>query len=294
MRFGKIIAAALTASAILATGVVFAGCGGEKEFMADYDITGLEVVDFDADNKFAGEAEFVAKTAKDGDFSLNYRLYEPIHEEGEKLPLLLFLHGAGERGTDNYSQITYTGFGELLSNGSELLDALIIAPQCAPNNMWVNFDADVNALSATYSVDEMPISQSLTAAHKLIKYYYNLGMVDTDRIYVMGMSMGGYGTWDSIMRYPDLFAAAVPICGGVDPTKAESLKDMPIKTFHGTLDPIIPVNGTRTMVQAIKDAGGTKIEYTEYEQGYHDVWNQAMSSSGLAEWMMSQKLSDRI
>ena len=109
----------------------------------------------------------------------------------------------------------------------------------------------------------------------------------------MGMSMGGYGTWDLLCRYTDVFAAGVPICGGVDLTYAEALKDMPIRTFHGTLDPVIPVVGTRAMVAAIKEAGGTKIEYTEYPEGYHDVWNQAMSSEGLTDWLLDNKLSDR-
>lgn len=273
------------------------GCNrGEvaEEFMPQYDMSEFQVVNAEGKNNFAGDAEFVAKTATDGDFSLNYRLYEPAdYNEDTPIPLLLFLHGAGERGNNNDTQVTtYKGLAQLLSQDSALLDAIIIAPQCSFGNSWVDFEDGPGTAPGTYSVDEVALSQSLSTAHKLIKYYYNLGMVDPDRIYVMGISMGGYGTWDSITRNPDLFAAAVPICGGADTSKAALLTNVPVKTFHGTLDPLISVEGTRAMVQAIKDAGGTKIDYTEYEDGYHDIWNRALSTEGLADWIMSQKRSD--
>lgn len=300
MKIKKILAVLCAALMLATVCVAVFGCGEEDpvppadKFLEDIDISTLTVSDGEGAAVFAGEASFVPMKATSGDFTLNYRVYIPDHDEGAKLPVLLFLHGAGERGTDNLLQVnTYTGFADMLASGSSLLDAIVIAPQCGPTNMWVNFDDAENKKSGTYSIERTPISESLTTVLKVLKYYDSEGIVDRDRIYSMGMSMGGYGTWDLLCRYTDVFAAGVPICGGVDLTYAEALKDVPIRTFHGTLDPVIPVVGTRAMVEAIKAAGGMKIEYTEYPEGYHDVWNQAMSTEGLADWLLGQKLSDR-
>ena len=109
----------------------------------------------------------------------------------------------------------------------------------------------------------------------------------------MGISMGGFGTWDLIMRNPDRFAAAVPICGGADVAMAETLKDHPIYTTHGTADPIVPPSGTQAMVQALKDAGSTSIIYEEIKGAAHDVWTALSKKPELVEWMFSHKLSDR-
>ena len=105
--------------------------------------------------------------------------------------------------------------------------------------------------------------------------------------------MGGFGTWDAISRYPEKFAAAFPVCGGADSTKAEVVKDMPIYTFHGEVDWDVPIAGTRVMVEAIKSAGGTKITYTEYAGKGHNIWDDAFATTGLFDNLFKHKLSDR-
>ena len=116
---------------------------------------------------------------------------------------------------------------------------------------------------------------------------------DSDRYYVMGISMGGFGTWDLIMRNPDKFAAAVPICGGADPSMAEVLKNHPIYTTHSTDDPTIPVSGTREMVEALQNAGSTAIKFDQ-DTGYgHDIWTSFTKQPQVTEWLFAQKLSDR-
>lgn len=105
--------------------------------------------------------------------------------------------------------------------------------------------------------------------------------------------MGGYGVWDLLIRHNDVFAAGIPICAGADVSKAAILKDTPIYTFHGAEDNVVHPDNTRNMVKAIRDAGGDKIIYVEYEDGGHAIWNRAMKTEGLLDWMFEQKLTDR-
>jgi predicted peptidase len=114
--------------------------------------------------------------------------------------------------------------------------------------------------------------------------------VDPRRIYVTGLSMGGYGTWDLISRMPDYFAAAVPICGGGDEKQAYKLVDIPVWAFHSADDRTVPVERSRKMVHAIKEAGGKKIRYTEYEDAGHGSWKPAYADPKLLRWMFRQRL----
>lgn len=120
----------------------------------------------------------------------------------------------------------------------------------------------------------------------LVQSKYN---IDSNRLYSTGISMGEYGTWNINMLYPDKFAAMVPICGAADPNKAELLKDKPIWTFHGDADNVVPVSGTRDMVNAIKTLGGSP-KYTEYPGVYHNSWTRAYSTEGLLDWIFAQEL----
>jgi predicted peptidase len=116
---------------------------------------------------------------------------------------------------------------------------------------------------------------------------------DDNRYYVTGLSMGGFGTWDLLMRYPEVFAAGVPICGGADPSYAEVLKDVPIYTVHSTDDPTVPVIGTQAMVKALKEAGSLLIFYEELEGFGHGVWNWTAEQADIWEWLFTQNLSFR-
>ena len=228
-------------------------------------------------------------TAEDGT-TLPYRIYVPYeYDEDKEYPVLLLLHGAGERGTDNKGNL-YHMLHEMFAHAdTPLADAIVIAPQCpAAPNQWV----DTPWASGNYSVDAVAMSNELGAVLELLYAVEEEFSTDDDRYYIAGLSMGGFGTWDMIMRYPDVFAAAVPICGGADPNYAEDIYDMPIYTVHGSADPTVPVTGTRAMVEAIRALGGSVI-YRELEGEGHGVWSWAAQNKDLWEWMFEQRASLR-
>ena len=175
-------------------------------------------------------------------FVLNYRLYVPQNYDANKsYPVIMFLHGAGERGSDNTKQLNATIQNMFDTYPAKVEQSIVIVPQCPGGNQWVNHPwADGN-----YSLDNIAMSRALTAAYEVLQNVLGKYSCDRERIYAMGLSMGGFGTWDLLMRYPDTFAAGVPICGGGDPSKAEILKNIPIWTRHGTADPTVPYAGTQ-------------------------------------------------
>ena len=170
------------------------------------------------------------------------------------------------------------------------MDAIIIAPQCPKTNVdgtearWV----DWNWENGNYSVDEIPESNELNNVYEYINNFKNSYAVDQDRLYVMGLSMGGFGTWDLIMRHTNDFAAAVCICGGGDPTQADKLVDMPIWAFHGTNDTSVPYAGTQEMCQAIEDAGGELCKFTTVQGAGHLIWSDVAKNQEVMNWLFSQ------
>jgi predicted peptidase len=220
-------------------------------------------------------------------FSLQYILAKPVDlQEGEVLPLVVFLHGAGERGNDNEKQF----FHCVQYLADHMPETIIVAPQCPEGQQWVDTPWSLGA----YSIEEVPESDEMIAVMELLDELKEKYSVDTDRIYAAGISMGGFGTWDIMMRHNDVFAAGIPVCGGGDPSQAENLVDVPLFVFHGDKDDAVPVSGSRDTVQAIKDAGGTKVEYVEYAGAGHGIWNNAFATEGLLEKLLQQRLSDRI
>lgn len=222
----------------------------------------------------------------EGDVTLNYRKYIPEVQDGEKLPLLIFLHGAGERGDDNEKQLTNSSVmphyfkDEIVNN----FKAAVIAPQCPDEKQWVDTPWD----KGDYSLDEVGQTVFIKLAAKVIKELIKEDFIDENRVYVTGVSMGGYGTWNIIMNYPCLFAAAAPICGGADSTKADLVKDIPIRSYHGGDDFVVPTSGSRQMVSAVQIAGGN-IKYKEYPGCGHNAWDNAYSEPDFFSWMFSQK-----
>ena len=218
--------------------------------------------------------------------SLPYRYYLPAdYSEEYAYPVVLFLHGAGERGTDNQKQLNNVVQKLYDDPESPFYQCILICPQCPENQQWV----DTPWANGNYKVSKVKQSNELEATVELLDALLEKYSINPDRQYVMGISMGGFGTWDLIMRYPERFAAAFPICGGADPSKAASLVNLPITTFHDSTDPTVPVSGTRDMVQAIKDAGGTLINYTEPAQYGHLVWDAAVQTPGVLEWLFEQR-----
>lgn len=212
---------------------------------------------------------FLDRTVEAGGKSIPYVLYVPRNYTPEKKwPVILFLHGSGERGTDGLKQ-SQVGIGTALRMFSERYPALVVMPQCAPGASW---RGDMNAL-ALKAVDQTMAEYSC----------------DPSRQYLTGLSMGGFGSWLIATEDPKRFAAVVPVCGGGDPSMASRLKDVPIWVYHGDADQAVPVQRSRDMVDAIKAAGGTLIKYTELPGVPHNSWDAAYSDKALAEWLFAQK-----
>jgi predicted peptidase len=194
-----------------------------------------------------------------------YLLYLPnkYHQINKSWPFMFFLHGAGERGS-NIELVKKHGPLKLI-NQNKNLPFIIAAPQCIENMRW-NIE-ELNIL-----LDE-------------IIFKYN---IDTKRIYLTGLSMGGFGTWELAIKYPNKFAAIIPVCGGGDPSKACKVKDVPIWAFHGAKDDVVPISKSEEMVAALKDCGGNP-KFTIYPDAEHDSWTETYNNSNLYKWFLQHK-----
>lgn len=215
--------------------------------------------------------------------TLLYRLLYPDNAPAKKYPLVIFLHGAGERGNDNEAQLKW-GVNTFASDEQmKLHPAIVIAPQCPEKSSWSNFSG--------YNKSEMKLqptaSKPMELVLALIQQVIKTLPVDTNRIYITGLSMGGFGTFDAISRYPSLFAAAVPVCGGGDESKASLIKGIPMWIIHGAQDPTVTPDYSIAMAAAIKKAGGNP-GLTLYPDTGHFSWIPAYSDPMVIEWMFDQ------
>ncbi len=218
----------------------------------------------------------------DGD-TLRYRVMFPEEMvEGQQYPLVLFLHGAGERGSDNTAQLTWGLDVFAADDFRNEHPAIVIAPQVPAGSFWANLNWRQEGAAL---MDEPTLPLKL--AHELVLKIKESYPVDPNRLYVTGLSMGGFGTWDIITRHPDLFAAAMPICGGGDPSKAYRIKHLPIWNFHGALDNVVPPDLSRDIINALWEAGG-KPGYTEYPDVDHFSWVPAYNDRYVLDWLFSQ------
>ena len=207
-------------------------------------------------------------------------------EPGKKYPLVLFLHGAGERGDNNAAQLTHGGSLFASAANREKYPAFVLFPQCPNGKRWV----EVNwGEKAPHMAPKEP-SDPMRLTKKMLDSFLKTNPVDTDRIYVMGLSMGGFGAWDFAQRYPGFVAAAVPICGGADNRTAEQIKGVAIWAFHGGADTTVWPQRSRSMVEELKKANGN-VRYTEYDKVGHDSWNRAFAEPELLPWLFAQKRS---
>jgi predicted peptidase len=214
---------------------------------------------------------------------LRYRLLKPAKiDPAVKYPLVLFCHGAGERGTDNRSQLKNGIEAFVKPENREKFPCFVFAPQVPQNQMWVDtpWSLDKHTIPAK-PTETMSLSLELLGA---LRKEFN---VDEKRLYVTGVSMGGFGTWDALCRWPELFAAAVPCCGGADEAMAPRIAKIPVWTFHGDKDGVVKTSRTRNMVAALKAAGGAP-KYTEYPGVGHDSWNKAFAEPELLPWLFAQ------
>ena len=213
----------------------------------------------------------------------------PSQKEGEKpMPLVLFLHGAGERGCDNVAQLKH-GVGPILDffarKGEQVC---LLAPQCPEGRKWVEVD-----WSAASHAMPPEASVSMRLALELVEKTIRTRNIDPSRVYVTGLSMGGFGTWDAICRRPDLFAAAMPICGGGDSHQAWRFRTMPVYAVHGGADTVVPTVRSREMVSALWDIQG-RVSYTEYPGCGHNSWEAAYADNALLGRFFSQTRQDAL
>jgi predicted peptidase len=196
---------------------------------------------------------------------LKYLLYLPegYGKDDKAWPLVLFLHGAGESGND-LKKVKVHGPPKLIEAGKSF-PAIVVSPQ-SPGRGW-----DPEVLNG--------LLDDLASKYK----------VDKDRIYLTGLSMGGYGSWTLAAAHPEKFAAVMPICGGGNPADAKKIKDLPIWVFHGAKDSVVRPQQSEAMIQALKDAGSEKVKYTSYPDAGHDSWTATYNNPEVWEWLFKQK-----
>ena len=233
---------------------------------------------------------FEARSYESMGYTMNYRLYVPKNYDcGEMYPLVVFLHGSDERGDDNCAQLK-NGLQVMFDDvTSPIYDSIVLVPQCPKCSWWTLASIGERG----YSIADTPESRELEALCEIIDElagYYN---VDEDRVYVTGISMGGFGTWDLLSRHGARFAAGMPICGGGDPSYAKLLSRIPIRTFHGSADECVPVTLSRVMYASIRREGGKEISYTEYDGGGHVIWDTVYGDRENIDWLFAQSRRER-
>jgi predicted peptidase len=200
--------------------------------------------------------------------NLNYLLYLPenYNSSNQKFPLVIFLHGSGERGND-LEKVKMHGPPKLVEKGQKF-PFILLSPQCPEGKRWTHFLLElsllINEIQSNYSVDE-------------------------NRIYLTGLSMGGQGTWALAMYNPDKFAAIAPICGWSDDFEVCKLKNLPVWVFHGAKDFVVPIENSEKIVQALKNCGSDKIKFTIYPEATHDSWTETYNNPEFYEWILSNR-----
>jgi predicted peptidase len=216
--------------------------------------------------------------------TLHYRMLFPDADNMQKYPLVIFLHGSGERGSDNEAQLKWGVQNFATDENMAMHPCFVIAPQCPLNTGWGNFDGKDK--SADLNLKAAP-TKTMSLLIELIHDMAKNPSIDTNRIYITGLSMGGFGTYDAIERYPNLFAAAVPVCGGGDVSKATTISKIPIWIFHGAEDPAVNPAFSVSMVEALVKAGAHP-GFTQYPSVGHFSWLAAYKDPLMMEWLFRQ------
>lgn len=238
----------------------------------------------------AADTGFVSRSVEFEGQTYLYQVFVPLDWTADKKwPVILFLHGAGERGSDGSAQTT-VGLPALVRSRKANFPAIVVMPQCHWGTWWG---------------DPQMEAQTFAALDESMREFNG----DPQRVYLTGLSLGGYGTWAFGYKYPGRFAALVPVCGGVrthrrvqppewhpayDPSvdpyakTAQGIGKTPVWAFHGALDATVPVSESQKLVQALKEAGGN-VRYTEYPGVGHNSWDRAYSEKDLIPWLLSQR-----
>ena len=219
--------------------------------------------------------------------TLNYRILKPLnYNPNEQYPVHLFLHGSGERGNDNSSQLTHGGKLFLKKENREKYNSWVIFPQCSENDRWPSLSSDQWNNSFDNKVSKP--NKSLGLVIRLMDEFIEKKQVDKHRIYVSGLSMGGMGTFEILFRRPNMFAAATPICGNGIPQLAKLYANkVPVWIFHGSDDNVVSPKYSLAMAKAIIEAGGSP-KMTLYENTGHGSWNNAFAEKDFLKWIHSK------
>jgi predicted peptidase len=214
-----------------------------------------------------------------------YRLFLPENYNPKKeYPIVLVFHGAGSRGNDNLKQLRPWVAGWMDEQVQKEHPCIILMPQCPKKQQWVN----VPWKEGSYRFKDIPMSDPMELAKEIFDKVVQDYSVDKKRVYVMGMSMGGYGTWNFVIRYPKIIAAAVPICGAGDPSMAKKIKRIPIWAFHGDKDPTVPLSGSTDMIESLTRFKKNKTRLTIYKDVGHNSYELAWKNPALIDWLFSQ------
>lgn len=197
--------------------------------------------------------------------TVKYWLWRPKEAPAEGAPLLLFLHGAGERG-DDLEKVKKHGPVKLVETTPAVQPFILVSPQC-PAGVW--WDVDL--------------------VRELVEHVAKTCQADRKRLYISGLSMGGFATWAITAKYPDLFAAAVPICGGGNPVDADKIKHIPFRIFHGAKDEAVPLARSQEMAEALEKAGAADVKLTVFPDLAHDSWTPVYSNAEIYEWLLQQR-----
>lgn len=223
--------------------------------------------------------------------SLPYRVLLPPHyDAAKKYPLILFLHGSGERGSDNEAQLTHGWKLFLQDSLREKYPAIVVFPQCSAKSYWSNvniaYDSAAKKRVFNFTADGEPTLAMKLLIELLDEVEHNYKL-DKKRLYVGGLSMGGMGTFEVVRRKPKLFAAAFPICGGASTATANKLKNVSWWIFHGLKDDVVPPVLSQHMADALKTQGAG-VKLTLYPTANHNSWDSAFAEPGLFAWLFSK------
>lgn len=227
------------------------------------------------------------------DFVLPYRLLSPKTLSEEKQPLLIFLHGAFEKGTDNQKQLMIGGKFFMRDSIRERYPVFLLFPQCPKDDSWAYFENQID-FSTGYAKDWVfPFMKEATYVSAVLKQLVDsllkTGKIDPTRVYIAGLSQGGMGVLDLIARYPDFFAAGISMCGGGNPSTTRLFAGkVPLWLFHGDNDSIVPPVFSEQFYRRLKRAH-SEVKFNLYQGVGHDCWNKAFAEPELMAWLFAQK-----
>ena len=234
-------------------------------------------------------SSYAKKELISGGDTLRYRIQYPLsYDPAKKYPLILVLHGSGERGSDNEAQLKWGGslFADPAKRAA--FPAIVVFPQCPITASWSRLTYNPQDSLRFHFRSDTVVAGPLGLVMQLLDSLVAGGTVNTRKIYVGGLSMGGMGTFEILWRKPHFFAAAFPICGAGDPARVRVYaRKFPIWVFHGGADPVVPVGNSRVMVRELK-ADGAKVVYTEYPGVQHESWKNAFAEPGLLPWLFEK------